>query len=93
MALSATSLTTDIHSAGQIVGGVERPRRKLRAAVRQPTIGAWQELMTEWPYESLALAVNRRGVIVGRAAQSDDLDAARTRAAVWTPIPSVVCAH
>jgi probable HAF family extracellular repeat protein len=84
-----TSLSTDVNTGGQIVGGVQPPGLPLHAAVRQPTSGTWQELMTESPFESFALGVNSRGVIVGRVATSADLDMP-TRAAVWTPVPSVV---
>ena len=87
-----TSLSTDLNAVGQIVGGVQPPGLPIRAAVRQPTSGAWQELMPESPLESFALGVNNRGVIVGHvAAASGDPDAP-SRAAVWTPVPSVVAA-
>src|SRR4029077_9812076 len=84
-----TSLSTDINSSGQIVGGVEPPGLALRAAVRQPSTGAWQELMPDSSYESFALAVTNRGVIVLRVAETTDPDVP-SRAAIWTPIPSVV---
>lgn len=81
-----TSLATDINAAGQIVGGVQPPEQQLRAAVRHPRNGAWQELMPGSPYQSFALGVNHRGVIVGHVATSLDPDAdVPTRAAVWTP--------
>jgi len=85
----ATSLSTGVNAVGQIVGGVQPPGLLLRAAVRQPTSGAWQDLMPESPVESYALGVNNRGVIVGRVATSLNLDEP-SRAAVWTPIRSVV---
>jgi probable HAF family extracellular repeat protein len=85
----ATSLSTDINSVGQIVGGVQPPGQQVRAAVRQPTTGAWQELMPDWPFVSFALGVNNRGVIVGRVHPAEDIDVP-SQAAVWTPVPSVV---
>jgi probable HAF family extracellular repeat protein len=85
----ATSLSTDLNSVGQIIGGVQPPGRQIRAAVRQPASGAWQELIPESPLESFAQGMNNRGVIVGHvAAASGDPDAP-TRAAMWTPVPSV----
>lgn len=84
-----TSMSTDINSVGQITGGVEPPGQVLRAAVRQPTSGEWQELMADWPFQSFALGVNNFGVIVGVVNDSTDLDLP-SRAAVWTPVPSVV---
>jgi len=84
-----TSLSTDINAVGQIVGGVQPPGLMLRAAVRQPASGAWQELTADWPFESFALGVNNRGVIVGRTAESENPDVPG-RAAIWTPVPSVV---
>jgi probable HAF family extracellular repeat protein len=84
----ATSLSTDVNAAGQIVGGVRPPGQLIRAAIRQPG-GAWQELAPDPLVESFALGVNNRGVIVGRVAGSTDLDVP-SRAAVWTPVPSVV---
>lgn len=84
-----TSLSTDINTVGQITGGVEPPGQLIRAAVRQPSSGAWQELMADWPFESFALGVNNFGVIVGRVADSTDVDVP-SRAAIWTPVPSVV---
>jgi hypothetical protein len=62
------------------------PGLQLRAAARQPASGAWQDLMPGSPHESFALAVNDRGVIVGRVAMSADVDVP-TRAAMWTPAP------
>lgn len=84
-----TSLSTDINAVGQIVGGVapEPPGLHVRAAVRQPGSGAWQELTpAESPFQSFALGVNNRGVIVGHVATSLDFDDLATRAAMWTPV-------
>ena len=77
-----TSLSTDVNASGQIVGGVEPPGLPVRAAVRQPTTGAWQELMPDWQFETFALAANNRGVIVGRVIQTADNDVRPSRAAV-----------
>jgi probable HAF family extracellular repeat protein len=87
-----TSSSTGINAAGQIVGGVypEPPGLEARAAVRQPTTGTWQELLPESPFQSFALAVNDRGVIVGHVATSLSNDDLATRAAVWTPIHGTV---
>ena len=84
-----TSLSTDVNAVGQIVGGVQPPGLSLRAAVRQPGSGAWQELMPESPVVSFALGVNSLGVIVGRVDASAGPDVP-SRAAVWTRLPSVV---
>jgi probable HAF family extracellular repeat protein len=81
----ATSASTDINAVGQIVGGVQPPGQSIRAAVRQPASGAWQELSPGSPYPSFALGVNDLGVIVGHVAPSSDPDE-NTRAAVWTPV-------
>jgi probable HAF family extracellular repeat protein len=88
----ATSLSTDVNGVGQIVGGVRPPGLLIRAAVRQPATGAWQELMPpDSPVESFALGANNRGVIVGRVEGSLDHDAP-SRAAVWTPVHAAVVA-
>jgi len=88
-----TSMSTDINTVGQITGGVEPPGQSIRAAVRQPGSGAWQELMTDWPFVSFALGVNNLGVIVGYVADSTDIDLP-TRAVIWTPMRgTVVGAH
>lgn len=80
-----TSLSTDINVLGQIVGGVRRPGSSIRAAVRHPLGGPWQELMPGSPYESFALGVNNRGVIVGRVAASSAQFEGPIRAAIWYP--------
>jgi probable HAF family extracellular repeat protein len=85
-----TSFSTDVNSVGQIVGGVFPPGQRIRAAVRQPKSGVWQELTPDWPYESFALAVNNHGVIVGRIHESLDIDEVPSRAAIWTPVPGGV---
>ncbi len=85
----ATSMSTGINAAGQIVGGIQPPGQLLRAAVRQPASREWQELQPGAPYQSFALDVNDRGVIVGHVSTSLDVDEP-TRAAVWTPVPSGV---
>lgn len=79
-----TSLSTRINLLGQISGGVKGPDEVMRAAVRQPLSGKWQELMPGSPYVSFALSVNNFGVIVGRVATSTDFEPP-SRAAIWTP--------
>jgi len=88
-----TSLATDVNSAGQIVGGVapEPPGIEVRAAVRQPRSGIWQQLTpAESPFQSFALGVNSRGVIVGHVATSLSNDDLATRAVVWSPVQGSV---
>jgi probable HAF family extracellular repeat protein len=84
-----TSMSTDINTVGQITGGIEPPGQVLRAAVRQPSSGEWQELMPDWPFQSFALGVNNLGVIVGMVTDSNDLDLP-SRAAIWTPMRGTV---
>lgn len=83
-----TSLSTGLNVFGQIVGGVKGPDVSLRAAVRQPLTGTWQQLMPGSPYESFALAINNLGRIVGRVATSTEFEAP-SRAAIWTPVVSL----
>jgi probable HAF family extracellular repeat protein len=79
-----TSLSTGINLIGQIVGGIQPPGQQIRAAVRQPFSGAWQELMPGSPFTSFALDSNNLGVIVGRVHASNEEEP--SRAAVWTPV-------
>jgi probable HAF family extracellular repeat protein len=83
-----TSLSTGLNVFGQIVGGVQGPDSSIRAAVRQPLTGTWQELMPGSPYVSFALAINNLGAIVGRVATSTDFEAP-SRAAIWAPVVSL----
>ncbi len=80
-----TSLATRNNLLGQIVGGIQPPGSSIRAAVRQPFTGAWQELMPGASSSSFALGTNTLGVIVGRVHPPGDTDDP-SRAAVWTPV-------
>jgi hypothetical protein len=87
-----TSMSTDINAAGLIVGGVAPlpPGLEVRAAFRHPVSGTWRELMPDSPYQSFALGVNDRGVIVGHVATSLNNDDLATRAVVWSPVQGSV---
>jgi len=80
-----TSLSTRVNLIGQIVGGIFPTPGSIRAAVRQPFSGAWQELSPGSAFTSFALGVNNLGTIVGRVATSLD-EEAPMRAAIWTPV-------
>lgn len=82
-----TSLSTGINAIGQIVGGVQPPGFPIRAAVRQPFSGTWQELMPGSPLTSFALDSNNLGIIVGRVHSSTAEEP--SRAAVWTPVYTI----
>lgn len=83
-----TSLSTEINLLGQIVGGVQPPGSAIRAAVRQPFTGAWQELMPGSSSSSFALGANTLGVIAGRVHPPGDKEGP-SHAAIWTPVYSL----
>ncbi len=78
------SSSSGINVFGQIVGDVQRVDEPVRAVVRHPWGGAWQELTPGSPYGSYASAVNDLGVIVGWVDATLGFEPP-SRGAIWYP--------